>query len=84
MEGNGPIQGKRKHAGVIVMGADRVAVDATCCRIMGIDPQAIRYLKMTETAGQTQEAAVRQTGEPVGSVRTPFELLAQFQSVRLA
>ena len=38
MEGNGPIQGTPKHAGVLVAGRDPVAVDATCCRIMRIDP----------------------------------------------
>ena len=38
MEGNGPIQGKPKPAGVLVAGRDMPAVDATCCRIMGIDP----------------------------------------------
>lgn len=84
MEGNGPIQGKRKHAGVIVGGDDRVAVDATCCRIMGIDPQAIRHLKMTETAGQAVEANVRQTGERIDAVRTPFQLLPEFQPHRLS
>ncbi|SPE39791.1 conserved hypothetical protein [Candidatus Sulfopaludibacter sp. SbA3] len=30
MEGNGPIQGVPKHAGVLVAGRDPVAVDATC------------------------------------------------------
>src|SRR5437899_327427 len=34
MEGNGPIQGVPKHAGVLVAGANPTAVDATCCRIM--------------------------------------------------
>ena len=55
MEGNGPIQGKRKAAGVLVGGSDRVAVDATCCRIMGIDPAKIGHLKMAETQAQTLE-----------------------------
>ena len=46
MEGNGPIQGTAKHVGVLVAGGDPVAVDATCCRIMGIDPMRIRYLQL--------------------------------------
>ena len=45
MEGNGPIQGKPKPAGVIVMGRDLVAVDATCCRIMGIDPEKVNPMR---------------------------------------
>src|SRR5262249_39240483 len=44
MEGNGPIQGVPKRAGVLVAGSDPVAVDATCCRIMRIDPLQINYL----------------------------------------
>jgi len=84
MEGNGPIQGRRKPAGVIVGGGDRVAVDATCCRIMGIDPSKVGYLKMAETRGQTGEANVRQIGEPIQSVRTAFDLLPEFRSIRLS
>jgi uncharacterized protein (DUF362 family) len=84
MEGNGPIQGRRKSVGVIAGGRDRVAVDATCARIMGIDPRKIRHLKMAETRGQTKEANVRQIGEPIEAVRAPFELLPEFRSIRLA
>jgi len=46
MEGNGPIQGVPKHAGVLVAGHDPAAVDATCCRIMKIDPLRIQYLRL--------------------------------------
>ena len=41
MEGNGPIQGTPKPVGVLVMGSDLVAVDSTCCRVMGIDPEKV-------------------------------------------
>ncbi|HXJ43598.1 MAG TPA: DUF362 domain-containing protein, partial [Bryobacteraceae bacterium] len=46
MEGNGPIQGSPKNAGVLVAGNDVAAVDATCCRVMGIDPKQIPYLQL--------------------------------------
>ncbi len=46
MEGNGPIQGSPKPAGVLVAGSDPAAVDATCCRIMGIDPLKLPYLAL--------------------------------------
>jgi uncharacterized protein (DUF362 family) len=84
MEGNGPIQGKAKFAGVIVAGRDLAAVDATCCRIMGIDPRKVRYLKLAEDRGQTAEANVRQIGEPIAGVRTRFELIPEFAAIRLA
>jgi uncharacterized protein (DUF362 family) len=85
MEGNGPIQGKPKPAGVLVMGSDLPAVDATCCRIMGIDPARIEYLRMaTNQLGVTEEARIEQRGEAIRSVRTNFELIAPFKEYRLA
>jgi uncharacterized protein (DUF362 family) len=75
MEGNGPIQGTPKTAGVLVAGRDVVAVDATCCRIMGIDPKKITYLALARGENGLAETSFRQTGETIQSVRTPFELI---------
>jgi uncharacterized protein (DUF362 family) len=82
MEGNGPIQGKPKAVGVLVAGADLVAVDATCCRVMGIDPVLVTYLRLAAARGQTEEARVEQIGERVRAVRTNFELIPQFRALR--
>lgn len=84
MEGNGPIQGTPKAAGVLVAGRDMVAVDATCCRIMGLDPRKIPYLRISETQEQTVASAVRQIGEPIEAVATPFALLPRFRALQLA
>jgi uncharacterized protein (DUF362 family) len=75
MEGNGPIQGTPKHAGVLVAGSDVAAVDATCCRIMGIDPTKIEYLKIARGTANLLESSFRQIGEPIRSVHTPFHLI---------
>ncbi|HEY1203401.1 MAG: DUF362 domain-containing protein [Bryobacteraceae bacterium] len=83
MEGNGPIQGTPKAVGAIIGGADPVAVDATCCRIMRIDPTLIPYLQMTEDNGQTGAARVHQIGEPVRAVQTEFRLIPMFGALRL-
>lgn len=83
MEGNGPIQGSPKHAGVLVAGSDMIAVDSTCCRVMAIDPGRIGYLALAQTSGQTTETFVRQIGEPIRNVRTAFVLIPEFQSLRL-
>jgi uncharacterized protein (DUF362 family) len=69
MEGNGPIQGTPKAAGVLVMGSDLVAVDATCCRIMGIDPARVEYLRMAASMGHLAIDRIEQRGESVASVR---------------
>jgi uncharacterized protein (DUF362 family) len=85
MQGNGPIQGVPKSVGVVVAGGDPVAVDATCCRIMRIDPYRIGYLRLA-TGGldaQMSEANIRQAGETIAAVATPFELIPEWRSVRL-
>jgi len=82
MEGNGPIQGTPKHASVLVAGRSLPAVDATCCRIMGIDPAKIGYLRLSAGSGAVAEARILQAGESVRSVRTDFQLLPEFQSFR--
>jgi uncharacterized protein (DUF362 family) len=86
MEGNGPIQGTPKHAGVLVAGSDPVAVDATCCRIMRIDPMQIAYLSLAASSrrdAQLLEPNIRQIGESISSVATTFELLPDFNGLRL-
>jgi uncharacterized protein (DUF362 family) len=81
MQGNGPIQGTAKPAGVVVAGRDLAAVDACCCRIMSIDPGRIEYLKLA--VGDVQEllGSIRQIGESVESVRTRFELMPEWLGI---
>jgi uncharacterized protein (DUF362 family) len=76
MEGDGPIMGDPKRAGVLVMGRNLAAVDATCCRIMGIDPYKVSYLERADNwLGPIAEGAIEQRGETIRSVRTNFNLL---------
>jgi uncharacterized protein (DUF362 family) len=84
MEGNGPIQGTSKQAGVLVMGHDLRAVDATCCRIMGIDPVRLEYLATSNGLGNFFEADIHQRGEAIAAVRTNFKLIDKFADFRLA
>jgi uncharacterized protein (DUF362 family) len=83
MEGNGPIQGVPKTCGVLVLGDDPVAVDATCTRIMGLVPERVDYLAHAATLlGHIQEKKISQIGESISSVRNPFEVLDSFQRLR--
>jgi len=85
MEGNGPIQGKPKHAGILVAGGPPLAVDATCCRIMKIDPFRIGYLRLAAIVpARLAEQNIVQSGESIESVATAFELIPEFQGVRLS
>jgi len=77
MEGNGPIQGTPKRAGVLVGGSDLPSVDSTCCRIMGIDPAKVVYI------AKTQQGAIEQIGEPISKVQTNFQLISQFSHLRV-
>jgi uncharacterized protein (DUF362 family) len=85
MEGNGPIQGTAKAVGVLVAGTDPAAVDATCCRIMKINPFQVQYLRLTAGRPNTQitEDNILQIGESIESVATPFALIPEFQRMRL-
>jgi uncharacterized protein (DUF362 family) len=82
MEGNGPIQGTAKPLGALVAGDDMVAVDATCCRLMGIDAAKIAYLRMADSKGHLQGQNMRQIGENPQGLATPFKLLPELQSLR--
>jgi uncharacterized protein (DUF362 family) len=84
MEGNGPIQGTPKPAGVLVMGRDLVAVDSTCARIMGIDPEKMDYLRMAANLGHIHPERIEQRGETIASVRTNFALMPEYKNLRLA
>ena len=83
MEGNGPIQGTPKKAGVLVAGRDPVAVDATCCRLMRIDPLRIGYLRLASGNQDSHitETNIRQIGESIPAFATPFELPRVFRDI---
>ena len=76
MEGDGPIMGDSVRAGVIVMGTNLPAVDATCARIMKIDPEKIKYLKHASgRIGTILEKNISQRGELIATVQRGFKLI---------
>lgn len=82
MEGNGPIQGAPKASGVLVFGNDPVAVDATCCRVMGLAPERVTYLARAGTLlGHVKADKIQQLGESIASVRMPFAVLQEFRAL---
>ncbi len=82
MEGNGPIQGTPKVSGVLVLGNDSVAVDATCCRVMGLNPSRVKYLARAGTLlGHIDAEKIQQQGESIASVRKPFAVLDAFRAM---
>jgi uncharacterized protein (DUF362 family) len=82
MEGNGPIQGTPKATGVLILGNDPVAVDATACRVMGLKPDKVSYLAAAGTLlGHLDPSKIHQVGETIESVRTSFAVLDEFQQL---
>jgi uncharacterized protein (DUF362 family) len=51
LEGPGPVSGKPVKLDLIIAGRDVVAVDATACRVMGIDPDEIYHIKRAYEKG---------------------------------
>ena len=83
MEGDGPIMGTPKQAGVLVMGRNLTAVDATCSRIMGINPYKVEYLaKADGWLGPLSVRDIRQRGESPEAVQNNFLLLKKIPAHR--
>ena len=76
MEGDGPINGTPRPVGAVVMGADLVAVDATCCRLMGLPPERVPTLVLAteKRLGRLAEADIPQLGEAVATLAQRFVL----------
>jgi uncharacterized protein (DUF362 family) len=82
MEGNGPTEGQPKASGVLILGNDPVAVDATCCRVMGLLPERVKYLARAGTMlGHLQADKIQQVGEKVSDIRQAFAVLSAFHSL---
>ena len=76
MEGDGPINGTPVPVGAVVMGADLVAVDATCCRLMGLPPERLPTLRLAheKRLGRLAEADIPMLGEPLAALAKRFAL----------
>jgi uncharacterized protein (DUF362 family) len=85
MEGDGPLNGAPKPMGVLVMGCDLVAVDATCCRLMQLDAERVGYLVMAhrKKLGHLAAAHIRQLGETIEGRAQPFDTVPHFKSLWL-
>jgi len=79
MEGNGPLHGETRKLGVIVMGDDPVAADATMARLMGLRPEKIQHLEQANWClGNLNSTRILQVGERVEELRQTFRVLPNF------
>ncbi len=81
MEGNGPRNGKPKKLDVLLLSSDPIAIDATACRIIDLDPKVVPTSKLGEKArlGTYHTESIEIVGENIESfldrsfdvIRTP-------------
>jgi uncharacterized protein (DUF362 family) len=74
MEGDGPLNGTARHVGALVMGADLIAVDASCCRLMGLPAERIGHLALgaEKRLGRLAADRIEQIGEPIAALAQTF------------
>ena len=85
MEGDCPIMGRPRPIGFVAMGTDMTAVDATCARIIGLDPSKVPYLAAaSQFLGHVDPLRIDQRGENPARYQTRFDMLDQFKGLQLA
>ena len=83
MEGDGPIMGRPRALGFIAMGSELVAVDATCARVIGLDPAKIDYLRSASRfLGVVDPARIDHRGELPSRYATRFDVVPALEHLR--
>ena len=84
MEGNGPLQGEAKQSGVLILGDDLVAVDATATRLMNIEPSKIDYLAMADHfLGNIPRDRIKQLGERLERFQQEYRVIENFKRLKV-
>jgi uncharacterized protein (DUF362 family) len=79
MEGNGPLQGSPRDLGKMVLADDPVAADATCARLMGLEPTRVKHIRMAgDFLGNLDERAIEMVGDRMPEPSRPFAVLPVF------
>jgi len=84
MEGNGPLNGHTRPLNRIVLADDPVAADATCARLMGLDPTRITHIRVgAQFLGNASAEQIDQLGDAVCTPAKTFDVVPEFQHLRL-
>jgi uncharacterized protein (DUF362 family) len=79
MEGNGPLQGSPRDLNRIVLSDDPVAADATCARLMGLEPIRVDHIRIAgDFLGNLDEHALEMVGDRMQAPSQPFAVLPAF------
>lgn len=71
MDGNGPMNGNPRKMGLLMFSSDPVALDATVCRIIGVNPEYSFTVTMGKAAGlgTYYENEIELIGDPIDSFK---------------
>src|SRR5262245_47269024 len=84
MEGNGPIQGQARQSGVLILGDDLVATDATAARLMTIEPRKIEYLEIAARfLGNIRYEKIEQVGERLERFQQDYRVIENFHELKV-
>ncbi len=84
MEGNGPLNGHPRPLNRIVLADDPVAADATCARLMGLDPTRITHIRIgAQFLGNASLDRIDRIAEAVCAPASPFEVVPEFEHLRV-
>jgi uncharacterized protein (DUF362 family) len=79
MEGNGPLNGTPRHLGKIVLSNDPVAADATCARLMGLEPNRVGHIhEASQFLGNSSTLLIDQVGETLRLPAAPFRVVPEW------
>ena len=73
MEGRGPTDGPSVKMDLIIAGKDPVATDATCARVMGLDPHEISHIRTAHKKGLGNIDDIEIVGSQIDEVKRVFK-----------
>jgi len=82
MEGNGPISGTPVKNDILIMSDDPVAADYISAKVMGFDPDSIKYIGLSEKAGIGTSKNIEMLGIPLNSIIKPFKVPSKLDKKR--
>jgi uncharacterized protein (DUF362 family) len=84
MEGNGPLNGRPRQLGYIILSDDAVSADATCSHLMGFNPDRVTHIReAAKFLGNLDGARIDQVGENVNSPDVPFDVVPEFRFLQM-
>ena len=78
------VQGELRRLGRLVLADDPVAADATCARLMGLDPRLIFHIEEAgRFLGNMDQNRITMLAEGIPRNIEPFRVLPQFQNLQI-